>query len=153
MSFSNLTNQLSKLAPVVSMGVKTLKIGASPISATVSGLIVSVKFFASTLAGRLIIVACISGFGYMYLEKRFTAKEAGKWEAKVEMKNQIIERKVVSVNRETEQEQALARATSGFFSRILNVVIDGIYKVQAPHPIESETIDLINETRGKGLKP
>jgi hypothetical protein len=92
----------------------------------------------------------IGTFGYF--KTHFIALEKHKWEVAVQAKQTEIIKKVTNVNAETAQAQQLARAQAGYWDRIFAIVSKGIWKVETPDPVESETIDLINETRGPAKK-
>lgn len=153
MSSSDLGNQLSKLGALASLGFKAAKLSVSPVTATMRGMLVSGRFFAYTTVGRATIFVVILLGTFTYFKLHFTAVERHKWEVGVAKKQEEIIAKVVDVNKETRLAQEKARQQVGFMDRILAVVVDGIWKVQEPHPIAAETIDLINETRGRPDAP
>jgi hypothetical protein len=154
MSSTNLTNLQSKvtgyLGTAMSLGVKLTKLTTlAPLTSGLTGVKVAGRFLAYTTLGRATILVVMLLGTFTYFKAHFTAVERNKWEAVVEKKQDQIIDKVVGINAETQHAQKLARAQNGMMDRILAVVVDGIWKVQAPHPIEAETIELINETRGK----
>lgn len=148
MSSSSLTTIVSKLPTIIGWAISAFKISASPATTALSGAVTTGRFLIYTTFGRFIAIVVILFITFGYFRYHFTAMERFKWEATVAKKQEEIINKVTNVNQATAQAQELARAQKGFIDRILAVVTDGIWKVQAPHPIESETIDLINETRG-----
>lgn len=154
MSSTNLSSLASKGSTLLSWGLKLAKgTTLGPISAALSGLTVTGRFLAFTTLGRATVLVVMLLGTFTYFKAHFTAVERHKWEATVAKKQEVIEKKVAGINAETRHAQELARAQNGWWDRIVAVVVDGIWKVQPPHPIESETIDLINETRGGSKKP
>jgi hypothetical protein len=148
MSSSSTSNQLSSLIKVAQLGLGALKIGASPVSAGVTGFVTMCRFLAYTTIGRATVLVMMLLCTFVYFKHHFTALEAHKWQVAVEKKQEEIVGKVATVNEATRRSQELARAETGWWDKIVAVVVDGIQKTQPPHPIEKETIDLINETRG-----
>jgi hypothetical protein len=143
------TDTVSGLLRAGQLLFTALKTGASPISAALSGGVVLSRFLAYTTLGRAAVLVVMLVGTFTYFKSHFTAIEKHKWEVQVAGKQQEIVGKVASVNAETKASQRTAQAEVGWWNKITAVVVDGIWKVQPPHPIESETIDLINETRGK----
>lgn len=150
MSSSNTENkdQISSLIKTGQLlaGVFTSRL--SPIGAAVTGGVNVSKFLFYTTLGRASILIVLLLCTFTYFKAHFTALEKHKWEVDVATKQVEIVSKVAAVNAETKKSQQLAKQESGWWDKIFAVVSDGIVKVQQPHPIESETIDLINETRG-----
>jgi hypothetical protein len=149
MSSSNTGNQLSSLMRAGQLLFGALRTGASPIGAAVTGGLTLSRFLAYTTLGRAAILLVMLLGTFTYFKSHFTAIEKHKWEVQVEGAQQVIVGKVATVNAETKAAQRTAQVEVGWWNKITAVVVDGIWKVQPPHPIESETIDLINETRGK----
>lgn len=153
MSFISLGILASKGSTILSWGLKLFKGGMlGPVSAAMSGLTVTGRFLAFTTLGRATVLVVLLLGTFTYFKSHFTAVERHKWEVTVAKKQEIIEKKVTSINTATRHAQELARAQNGWWDRIVAVVVDGIWKVQPQHPIEPETIDLINETRGGSKK-
>lgn len=153
MSSTNLTDQLSKVAGVATKLWTVARVASSPLKLGALSVQTVIKWMVTTTVGRVVSVCLLMVIGVAVLKHQFTAVERMTWEAKVGDKNRVIEKKVVDINAETRHAQELARSANGWWDRITAVVVDGIFKVQPPHPIESETIDLINETRGKASTP
>lgn len=152
MSSSNIASRLSNLLTLANPLLGALKLGGSPVSAGITGFMTTARFLAYTMVGRLIIVVSLTIGVWFFFSHHFRAVEAHKWEAKVEVKQAEIIEKVARVNDATKTAQQTKQIEVTWWNKILAVVTDGIQKVQPPHPIEKETIDLINETRGKQQK-
>lgn len=143
---SDATGFWGKVAPIVLGGIRgTL----SPVTATLSGLRFTGSFLAYTTLGRAIVVLGLLLVSFNYFKSHFTKIERTAWEATVAKKQGEIIAKVESVDAKTIEAQRVARAKSSGMDSILGLVIGGIWKVEHPDPVESETVDLINETRGK----
>lgn len=162
MSSTNLTGKLSEITGFIGGLVKNggvadkllrlafsgLKLSSSPLFAAVTGGKIMLK---STL-GRVAIVLVLLLATFGYLKHHFTAIESAKWALERDLKQTDIIKRADYVNAQTAQAQKVAAAQAGLIDRILAVVVDGIWKVQPPVPIEAETIDLINQTRGDAGK-
>lgn len=143
---------ITTLASVGKLLFSALSKGTSPVAAAVSGGATVGRFFAYTTLGRAMILVVMLLGTFTYFKAHFTAIENHKWKVQVSEKQKEIVGKVAAVNQETKAAQRTAQQEVGFWNRIQAVVADGIWKTQPPHPIEAETIDLINETRGPARK-
>ncbi len=140
------------LAVLLRVGSLLGRGGASPFTAAATGGVTVARFLAYTTLGRATVLVVMLLCTFTYFKAHFTAIEKHKWEVQVSTKQNEIVGKVAAVNAETRAAQTAAKQEVGWWNKIVAVVVDGIWKVQPPHPIESETIDLINETRGAQKK-
>jgi hypothetical protein len=152
MSSSNTGNQLSSIVRAGQLVFSALRTGASPVSAAVTGGLTVARFLAYTTLGRATVLVVLLLGTFTYFKSHFTQMERHEWKVEVAEKQKEIVGKVAAINTETRAAQKSAQAEVGFWNRIFAVVADGIWKTQPPHPIESQTIDLINETRGPAKK-
>ena len=142
----------SSLSKFAGAGWSIFRLGSSPIGATARGAVEVGRWLIYTTFGRAAIVLVLLLCTFSYFKHHFTALEAMKWQTAVASKQQEIVKKVATVNSETRQAQAIARSEVGAWDKILAVVTQGIWKVEKPDPVEAETVDLINETRGRSKK-
>jgi hypothetical protein len=149
MSSSSLMALLSKVKNIALSASSMAKSGSLPVSVALSGTKSVGKSLFYTTTGRVIVVLTLLLLTFSYFKHHFTALEKYRWEAKVLDKQVEIVNKVASINAETTASQRAAKLAIGYWDRVLAVVADGIARVQPPHRIEPETVDLINETRGK----
>jgi uncharacterized protein YwbE len=133
---------------VLNYGVRLLQTGKLPIGATANGLLWVGKKLAYTTVGRIIVLLSLSALLWGLVEGHFTKAENNRWQAVVINKQSEINSRVKDVNIDTKRDQESSQLNRGYIKKILDVVVDGIWKTQPAHPIESETIDLINQTRG-----
>jgi hypothetical protein len=152
MSFLSLMALLSKAKNLAMSAGSAAKSGSFPVSAALSGTKAVGKSLFYTTTGRVIVVLTLLLLTFSYFKHHFTALEKYRWEAAVVDKQAEIVNKVASINAETTASQRAAKLAIGYWDRVLAVVADGIARVQPPHRIEPETVDLINETRGKSSR-
>jgi hypothetical protein len=132
-------------------GWTALKVSGSPLFAFITGGSIAFRFVFYSWIGRIIAIGVVCLITYNYLRVHFSQVERGKWEEAVAAKQQEIDNKVQEVNTSTAASQRLAENNISFFDKIFNVVADGIWNTQPKDPIKRETIDLINQTRGKPI--
>jgi hypothetical protein len=150
---SNGTGSAATIGSIASLGLKLIKGGTlGPVTAAFTGTKVVGSFFLYTTIGRAIILIAALFFTYKFFESRFTFLERSKWEYVSEKKQDDIIDKVEYINSDTEKNQAIAKSKVSYWDSVVKLVTGEIPKVQAPHPIEEETIDLINQTRDKPNK-
>jgi hypothetical protein len=132
-------------------GWTALKISGSPVFAFLTGGSIAFRFVFYSWIGRILAVSVVCLITYNYLKVHFSQMERGKWEEAVAAKQLEIDNKVQEVNTSTATSQRLAENNINFFDKIFAVVADGIWNTQPKDPIKKETIDLINQTRGKPI--
>lgn len=143
------TGLWSKLVPIATTALKVVKGASSPAFAGWQGLLLTGRFLAYTTLGRIIVVLVMLLGTFTYFKHHFTKVERAAWEQVVAKKQATIIDKVESVEAKTAEAQRVARAKQTGIDSILGLVIGGIWKTEKQDPVEGETIDLINETRGK----
>lgn len=143
------TSLWSKLVPIATTALKVVKGASSPAFAGWQGLLLTGRFLAYTTLGRVIVVLVMLLGTFTYFKHHFTKVERAAWEQVVAKKQDTIIQKVESVDAKTVEAQRVARAKASGIDSILSLVTGGIWKVEPQDPVEAETVDLINETRGK----
>jgi hypothetical protein len=156
MSSSSTAKAVGWLATIVKYaraGFSLLKLGSSPITATAQGFLATARWFVYTTAGRVVLVLIIGTGIYALANQHFTARERAQQKSRVETRNIETIDKVGKINAETAAEQKITTHVVKTLDKILSIVISGIWRTEKPDPVESETIDLINEVRGTKGKP
>lgn len=145
---NNSSAKSTTIGAIASLGLKLTKGGLfGPLTAGISGTKTIGSFFIYTTAGRLIILVLLLFISYRYVENYFTNRERSEWEELVNIKQDDILDKVEIVDDLTRSNQAVANSKVSYWESVMIFLGREIPKVQPPHPIESETIDLINQTR------
>jgi len=111
------------------------------------GGIISFMFFSAI--GRILLIVGIAWLGWSWLTGELTMKERLAWEAAVGQKQALIQQRKAEVNAGTVQAQRAAKGKMTRADAIYKLVAKGIFQVEPPDPVEAETVDLINETRGE----
>lgn len=144
---------LAGIMKLVGWGTSLVKLSTNPVTAGLKGLVVTGRFLAFTTVGRAVVLVALLVGTFTYFKAHFTAVERHQWEIAVEKKQDIINGKVTAVEAATSHDQQLATVRMSTVDKILAVVVGGIWKTEPADPVEAETVDLINETRGKPGQP
>jgi hypothetical protein len=85
---------------------------------------------------------------FTFMKSHFTKLERLEWEKVVVEKQLDINAKVEAVEAATAENSRMASVRVGTWDSIVALVVGGIWRTEPQNPVEADTVDLINETRG-----
>jgi hypothetical protein len=85
---------------------------------------------------------------FTFMKSHFTKMERLEWEKVVVEKQSDILQRVDAVETATAENSKMARVRISTWDSIVALVVGGIWRSEPQDPVEAETVDLINETRG-----